>query len=130
MRDEIDLYEYWQTLAVAYDAEELDDYNTASLIAIGVNDPKRLKKWKFATQDKAGTKPQNNDASQALLGLALMTSGGDMKPSGDMTSFAQHTGRRIIYMVAQNEYVDGAGTPTVKTRDDLVMPLPTTDIQH
>lgn len=118
-------------LAVAYDADELDDYNTASLIAIGVNDPKRLKKWKFATQDKAGTKPQNNDANQSLIGLALMASGSaNLQPSGDITSFAQHTGRRIIYMVAQNEYVDAVGTPTVKTRDDLVMPLPTTDIQH
>lgn len=131
VRDDIDLHEYWQLLAVSYDADERADHNFATLVAIGVNNPKKLRNWKYATSDKAGTRPENNDVTQSLIGFALMNSGGSLQGGGgDMNEFAYYTGRRIIHMVGQDMYIDQQGTPTIKTRDDLVLPLPQSQEIH
>jgi hypothetical protein len=125
VRDDIDLHEYWQLLAVAYDADEREDHNFASLVAIAVNNPKKLRNWKYATPDKAGTRPESNDVTQTLVGFALMNAGGNFQGNtGDMTAFAQYTGRRIIHMVGENTFIDQSGEIVEKTRDDLVLPLP------
>lgn len=131
VRDRIDLHEYWQLLAVAYDADERADHNFATLVAIGVNNPKKLRNWKYATSDKAGTRAESNDVTQTLVGFAMMNSGGSLQGSGgDMTAFAHYTGRRILYMVEQDRYIDQQGLPAVKTHDDLVLPLPQSEQVH
>lgn len=125
VRDDIDLYEYWQLLATAYKAEELEDYNMASLVAIGVNDPKRLKRWKFSDPDLSGKVKGN--PGETMARMAQLLSGGDMTPNGSAIERARATGRRIIYVVAENQYIDEQGNPTERRKgEDIVLQLPQT----
>lgn len=118
VRDNLDLYEYWKLLAVACEAEERADYNFASLVNIGFNNPKAIKKLRPDTSVTAN--PVN-----FLTGLAAsMSDGEEIKPTGTPEDYARHTGRRIIY-ATDSGYVDEAGNLTTRERSDLVLQKPT-----
>lgn len=115
VRDEIDLYEYWKLLAIACANEERDDFTFANLVAIAVNDPKKIKRLKPATTG-------GSDRPEDFL-VGMVAAMGGTKPSGTAEEFARATGRRIIYATPTG-YVDEQGQPTMRERNDLVLQQP------
>ena len=115
VRDDIDLYEYWKLLAIACGNEEQEDFNFANLVAIAVNDPKKIKRLKPASIETA-TKP-----TDFLVGMVAAM--GNTKPTGSASEFARATGRRIIYATPAG-YIDENGQPVMRERNDLVLMQP------
>lgn len=122
LRDDLTLFEYYCLLAESLDAEELEDHNTASLVAIGVNNPKAIKKWKWALPDKAGTRPGAGPGS-ALVNAATLLSGGKMKASGKMQEFANATGRPFAYRMQDGSLVDVDGNTVKQTPEMVIEPF-------
>lgn len=92
-------------LAESLDAEELDSYNYAVLTAIAFNNPKQLRKWKWSSNDRAGTSSRGPDAVQNKLiefGKEVFKRNIDVEkinrnPTRAM-EFARITGRKILFM--------------------------------
>lgn len=122
VRDELTLYEFYPLLAESLDAEELDDYNLATMVAIGVNDPKRLKKWNWASSDRAGTRSSISGNPFATL-AQFAAAGGDLSAKSDPFAFAKHTGRRIVFFDAEGNHFDEAGESVEPAKDDFRLPI-------
>lgn len=107
------------------DAEELDNYNSAVLQAIAFNNPKYLKRWKWATADKAGTRSVGSgNGLKDLIGLAASMTGGKMTTGGDMMEYARVTGRPVIYLAPDGSFEDMEGNLVERTKDAIVVRKP------
>lgn len=113
-------------LAIALDAEELDDYNQAILTSIGFNSTKKsFKRWKWSSPDKAGTIPISltgkDGIAESVAAFALMH-GGNIQPSaGGGEQWAKATGRTIAYLTDDGQLIDKEGVPVEKA--DVILPI-------
>lgn len=123
-------------LAEAYDAEELEDldrYNESVSVALAFNAPKKLKKHKWQSIDKAGTQPLRDGKAGVAYEMAgivapLLASGkvltGDdpvlVSDTDPVEEFAKHTGRKVIYQDGKGGFIDKEGHPCEKTSDCIV----------
>lgn len=118
IENDLTFEQYYCLLAVALDADELEQYHTAVLY----HGKEAAKKWKWASPDKAGTVPsmaqlrrENSplvDKQQEALALNYFNAFGQMvgdNASGDMSSFEQATGRTLVYRQADGSIVDKNG---------------------
>lgn len=112
-------------LAVALDAEELEEYNMATIMAIAFNRPKTLKTWKWGSPDHAGTKPVYTSIrpAEAMVNLAATLLKGDISPSGSGEEWARVTGRTVAYLTEAGELVDAEGNPADKTELTIILPI-------
>lgn len=127
MRDDLTLWEYIPLLAVAADEEELEPYNDAVTTAIAFHDPKRLKKWKFSSADKAGTRPSGKSATVETM-LALVQGRVTETLSNEerihkAEDYANATHRVIAYRDREGRLLNKEGNPVEKTPITWVIPL-------
>lgn len=139
MRDDLSLSEYNILLAEAFDAEELDalaEHNRTVGTMLAFNAPRKIKKWKWSSIDKAGTVGTSTRAAAdgisalAFSALSKMKSK-ELVASGSIRARADATGRRIIYMDDDpgnfdetgysGYYFDEAGNITKRKETDLIV---------
>ena len=92
----------------ALDAHELKQRDLAVAVGIAFHKPKQIKRWKFASPDKAGTRPKAKNALQAMLGFATQLMGGKLEPSGSAEERAMATGRVVAYEADDGQLYIGA----------------------
>lgn len=110
-------------LAIALDAEELEDYNFASLVGVAVNNPKQLKRWKWQSPDHAGTKPMR-DPTNIVFDLAMQMTGGKLgNAAGSAESFEKATGRIIGFMDDEGHVFNRHGKEISKEEADMILPM-------
>lgn len=114
MRDDLSLYEYYILLSESIDAEEDADLNFATLVAIGVNDPKRLNRWRRDSKNRNGGYIQGDTPFHSIAAFATSIAG-SLKANGDAIDFARATGRSVAYMDKQGNLFDESGSPTERT---------------
>ncbi len=119
-------------LAEAFDAEELEDldrHNRTIEAAIAFHAPKKIKKWKWRSPDKAGTLILGEGKKAVASGLAVMAlqlgkGKIDAGPSSFIYERARVTGRRIIFMDPVTlEHFNEDGSPTAREPLDLIIKM-------
>jgi hypothetical protein len=119
VRDELNLYEYYVLLAEALDAQELDDHRVASLQAIAFHNPKGVKRWKWSSPDKAGTKStHSSNPFAAMAAFAMQQTGGVLKKMSDPSMYADATGQTLLFVDNKGNHFDRQGKPAFKTGKD------------
>lgn len=121
LRDNVDLYEYWCLLAEAMDADELEDFNLAHMVYIGVNDPKRLKKWKWSSPDRAGTRPLAINPAASVTRFLTKDLRMNLKPTGSGLEYARATGREVVYADEEGHLFDDQLNPLIERPKDAVV---------
>lgn len=127
VRDDLDYFEYVILLAEALDAEELADYNFAVLTAIAFNAPKQIKKWKWQSPDRAGTRETGTKpAAEGLAKMALSLSGGKLQGANELAlqrafERARSSGRPLIFMDNDGNYYTPDWQPAERTRNSIVI---------
>ncbi len=138
VRDDLSLSEYICLLADAFDSEELEglrDHNMIMGIALAFNKPKKLKKWKFTSIDKAGTSPvykgeQNVAAGLASMAVTLAKGQIQASPNTYIIERAKATGRRIIYMDEYGNYFHEDGSEANREPMDRVIRMFLDGVRH
>lgn len=108
------MYEYYVLLSESIEAEEDADLNFATLVAIGVNDPKRLNRWRRASKNRDGSFIQEDTPFHSIAAFAASIAG-SLKANGDAIDFARATGRPVAYMDATGDLFDESGSPVERT---------------
>lgn len=128
IRDDLTLWEYLPLLAIAADEEEIKPYNEAVTAAIAYHDPKRIKRWKFSSADKAGTR--NTGGKGSVIAAMLQMAGEKMTtPSSNeerihrAEEYALATHRTPAYQDREGRLLDKDGKVVEKTPLTLVIPL-------
>jgi len=120
------LWEYYCLLAEALDAEELEEYNEAVLTAIAFHNPKKLKNWKWASADKAGTvRTGRQGVAETIANVVWEHTKGDIRPTGQAEEFARVTGRPLAYMDKAGNLFDAEGNPTERTPLTIIVRMET-----
>ena len=132
LRDDIGYFDYLCLLAEALDAEELEDldrYNEVVNTALAFHRPKKIKKHKWTSIDKAGTEPIFEGQGGVGLGILNFVAAhggldekGDIRVNGDVNDFESATGRQLIYPDGKGGYIDKAGNPVRRTRNTILVP--------
>lgn len=94
--DDLEIGLFFVYLAESLDAEELGDYKAVVL----QGGKKAAKKWKWATPDRAGTRPigtKKKDVRTTMLNFAQALTKKPVQQSGTVSEYAKHTGSKRVY---------------------------------
>ncbi len=135
IRDDLSLAEYLCLLSEAFDAEEIEDlktHNLAVATAIAFHAPKKIKKWRWQTPDRAGTRSVGGQ-KEVAVGLAAMvlSVNKDVLKKGKLEAShpslimerAKATGRPLVWMDSNYNYFDKDGNPTERDKLALVIKM-------
>jgi hypothetical protein len=117
-------------MAIAFDAEEDQQYNDAMAMAIAFNNPKALKKWKRGTGGKMGTRSVDPTDTVRGLASALVASSGSKPKAGSGVEFAKATGRPIVYYDDNGFMYDENMNPLAERTPYSVLVKLDKEVQH